>query len=118
MSLMWFIYLASVVPSIGCLLFLLSLVLTLALACTIIHGIVDLGGLMPEFLNKLVLATVVVSALCIAIPSEKTMYKMAAAYGVQTVYESEDAKRIGGELLGVIEDRLDELSTGTNKAKK
>ena len=117
MSLMWFIYLASVLPGVGFILCLMSIGLTLATAFTILHGIIDLGGLMPKFLNKLVLATVASSTLCIAIPSEKTMYKMAAAYGVQTVYESEDAKRIGGKLLGAIEDRLDELTTGTKDKK-
>lgn len=42
------------------------------------------------------------------IPSEETAYKMLAAYGVTEIVNNEDAKRLGGKSLEVLESAMDE----------
>ena len=48
--------------------------------------------------------------LAALIPSEKAGYAIAAAYGAQQVYQSEEAKEIGSKLLKVINNKLDEAA--------
>jgi hypothetical protein len=114
MNLALFVYLADILPSFSHLFFVASMV-TLFVS---IFWWVGMARGETDWNKKLYwlfsvgIVSAVISSL---IPTEKTIYKMAAAYGIQTVYESEDAQRIGNKLLLTIESKLDEISTKEKK---
>lgn len=48
------------------------------------------------------------AVICIFVPSEKTMYSMLAAYGVQSVSENPDVQQIAGNSLKVLDKAMKE----------
>lgn len=71
-----------------------------------------IGGLIIEKLPiKSVISLIVLAALSALlnslIPTEKQGYAIAAAYATQTIAESPQAQEIGGKLLTVINQKLD-----------
>ncbi len=82
-------------------------------------AIVIVGGLCPDdkslkgLSDKLPTKTVVtLSVLMVCygwlMPSKDTAYKMLAAYGVTEIAQSEEAKRLAGKSLEVLERAMDE----------
>jgi len=114
MNLALFVYLADVLPSFGALLFVASLV-SLSVSIFWWIGMAQGDAVWNKKLYWLISVSIVSAFVATFIPSEKAIYKMAAAYGIQTVYESEDARRVGNKLLLTIETKLDEISTKEKK---
>ena len=58
--------------------------------------------------RKLVLSWIAMAITCALIPDKKTIYTMAAAYGVQTAAENPNVQRMAGKSLQLLEGKLDE----------
>lgn len=70
-------------------------------------------------IKKLVAVNVMVAALVILTPDKETSYAMLAAYGVQTVAESEQVQEIAGKSLRVLEKYMDDyLEESSNKSEE
>jgi hypothetical protein len=53
------------------------------------------------------IATIILSFLCVLIPSQKTAYTMVGAYVAQKVSENEKVQDTGGKVMTIINQKLD-----------
>jgi hypothetical protein len=104
------VYLISILDNVKA--FLVTGIITCCLItfCMFLFEYSDFG----EFTHKktaafLIFISVVFGILCAIIPSEQNAYKIAAAYGAQQVYQSDEAKEVGKKLMIVINNKLDEM---------
>lgn len=126
MNLMWLIYAVdTLTPSGG--MFVLTILLVIAsIVITVIGAVAKLPSSGKDEDSKAFLkycpfktmyaVTAVMFLYCTLAPSKDTAYKMVAAYGVQTVAENPDVKRLAGKSLEVLERAMDEYTKkGGNK---
>ena len=129
MELALLVYFASVVGTFSTLLWLFSfvlLVISVAFAITLLVG--DLGvktryGETEEVLShqlkiKSILIksvrwtipfAVIFALLSVLLPTERTVYLMTAAYATQTIAQNDRVKKIGSDVLEVVEKKLSEM---------
>jgi len=129
MNLALLVYLASVVNSISALLGVFGITLIIANIAIVAamafsnYGIKEYSWETPELLEKqnkikstafkyskysipLFAVMLILSAL---IPSERTIYLMAAAYATEQIATNDRVQKIGSDVLEVIEDKLSEF---------
>jgi len=72
--------------------------------------VLDLDGKeeIASCLKKFIKPLVFLSLIVVFVPSKQTAYAMLAAYGLQEISQTEEAKRIGSKSVQVIEKALDE----------
>ena len=134
MELALLVYFASVVGSVSTLLcslaFILSSVST-AFIVTLLFG--NLGVKQYSFetedklnhqlkIKKILLKSVkwtipfavIFALLSVLLPTERTVYLMAAAYVTQTIAKNDRVQKIGGDVLEVVEKKLSEMKGESN----
>ena len=114
MSLMWLVYFAEIVENLSVFLISTGLVgLFICLIVLIIHNVEFHKSEDTKKVNKISMFAVpfLLFLLLIAalLPSEKTIYLMAAAYGTEQVIKNERVQTIGNDVLDVIEIKLKEM---------
>ena len=129
MELALLVYFASVVGSISTFLGLLSFILVSVSTAFIITLL--MGGLGVEIysldteqklenelkikkilvkITKLAIPFAVIFALIsVLLPTERTVYLMAAAYATQTIAQNDRVQKIGSDVLEVVEKKLSEM---------
>lgn len=122
MNLMWLIYAVDTLTPSGGVFFLTILLVFVSIVITIIGVVTKFPSSISDedaeaFLKYCPFKTVyVVTAVmflyCSLAPSKDTAYKMVAAYGVQTMAENPDVKRLAGKSLEVLERAMDEYTKG------
>lgn len=73
------------------------------------------GDEMAAFYKKLAKPLILFVLIAVFIPSKQTAYTMLAAYGLQEIAQTEEAKRVGSKSIQVIEKALDEYLTEDKK---
>ena len=118
-----FVWLASVIHTLSGVLVFCAILLALAvvadLICTASHNAVYDGKLKFPFQKTwgkwCTVGALFLALLTSVIPSEKTMYMMAAAYGAQQVVQSEAAEKVVKIVNGKLDEYLAEIEEKTNK---
>ena len=118
-----FVWLASVVQTLSGVLVFCAILLALAVVADLINtashnGVYSEKKKFPfqKTWGKWCTAGALFLALLTSIiPSEKTMYMMAAAYGAQQVAQSEAAEKVVKIVNGKLDEYLAEIEEKTNK---
>ena len=119
MSLMWWIYLASVVDGLKCILIVIAVICGV---CVLFGGIFG-GMFIMDFHNtpenwklwrkliKIGTITFVSSLLLFpVVPTEKTVYMMVGAKASSEIIANPKVQETGGKVLQLINQKLDELT--------
>lgn len=117
MELAFFVYLISILENVSTFLGALCGISAFIAFIIILVGVIVMEG--QFILKKTVISLIILALLCgtakALLPSEKSAYAIAAAYGAQQVYQSEEAKQIGNRVLKAINNKLDELGEKEKK---
>jgi hypothetical protein len=109
MDAMWVIYLGDIVSDIN---FVCAIVLITIVAAFVISFFAGLFNATLEPIKMVykfsIVPLILFSFVGIVIPQSKTVYMMAAAKVGQDVATSPEAKEIGGKLMKLLNEKLDE----------
>jgi hypothetical protein len=112
MSLVWFLYLIDVMSSLKVVLIALPIVLANGLIFAtqaeleLMYSKISAIG---NIARRIIILIVVSVALASFIPSQKTMYMMAAAYAGEKLIQSQDFQETYGKLRFILNNKLDEI---------
>ena len=115
MSFVWVIYLISVMEVFSGPLILLS-VFGSAILCCIYGGVTseytncddEWLERFSKFLKKVVTVNITLVLLVILTPDKETSYAMLAAYGVETIAQTEEVQELAGKSLDVLNKYMDQ----------
>lgn len=117
MELAFVVYLISILESVSTFLGIICYIVSIAALSLLLFSLLVLEGQLKH--KKTFIALVIIALFCggakALLPSEKQAYAIAAAYGAQQVYQSEEAKQIGNKVLKAINNKLDELGEKEKK---
>lgn len=117
MELAFVVYLISILESVSNFLGALCGISAFIAFVIVLVGVIVMEG--QFILKKTVISLIILALLCgtvkALLPSEKQAYAIAAAYGAQQVYQSEEAKQIGNKVLKAINNKLDSMAEPEKK---
>lgn len=118
MSLALVVYLINMVPNIKVIAFIFLLVALFMTFCVTMNGVFDGKWQAFRLMYKKLIAVISVCLICIVfVPSERTMYVMLAAYGVQQVATNEKTQRILGSGVDILNLQLEKYKDELLKEK-
>lgn len=105
-NLSWLIYMSNVLPNLGTTLNTLSVICMLGVVFVVLfYGMMeDWGGLKRSLLFSII--PIVGVMIAVLIPSEKTIYLIAASQVGEQVIQLEQMQSLGGELGGLASDTI------------
>lgn len=118
MSLALVVYLINAIPNIKVVAFVFLLVSAfLTFVCTM-SGVIDSEWKAFKLMYKKLITVISICLVCIVfVPSERTMYVMLAAYGVQQVATNEKTQQILGSGVDILNLQLEKYKDELLKEK-
>ncbi len=118
MSLALIVYLISVIPNFGQMCFAFMGFLTVVFAFLFFSGLFDDDWEpLQKYYKKLAIVMFICGTFATLIPSERTMYVMLAAYGVQQVATNEKTQQILGSGVDILNLQLQKYKDELLKEK-
>lgn len=118
MSLALIVYLISAIPNIKVVAFIFLLLSAFLSFVSVMSGVIDSEWKAFKLMYKKLIAVISVCIVCIiVIPSERTMYVMLAAYGVQQVATNEKTQQILGSGVDILNLQLEKYKDELLKEK-
>lgn len=119
MELAFIVYLISILESVSTFLGALCGISAFIAFVIVLVGVIVMEG--QFILKKTVISLIILSLICgtvkALLPSEKQAYIILGAYTAQTIAENKNVQEVGGKLLTLVNQKLDEAIKKDEKQK-